>query len=109
MINQNCKCNGEGLGAIQKIYFQPATDYFYGSTANEIFNEISLKVTNYRCLNLNEPEFIIMHPEQMAFLKNDFNKKVALSKPIIRMTKPKIFGIKVLRTKDLKPFEILIK
>jgi hypothetical protein len=102
----NCnQCNTEENGAIKAVYFVPNNE-FYGFTADEMVFQIQNALNKYAMYNRKDPDFILMHPDAVKFLIRTYFDNVFV-KPK-RIYKPKMFGVKVYRTKDINPTSVKI-
>ena len=97
----NCNVNG----SINAVYILPIND-FHGFTADEMILQIQSALSKYSLNNQKAPDFVLMHPDAIKFLvRNYFDQFEATQK---RIYKPKIFGVKVYRTKDINPTSVKI-
>jgi hypothetical protein len=105
MENCNNSCQN-ATGEITKITFASIPETFYGFTADEMILQVSNGLSKYSIYNRKQPEFILMHPDAIKFLvKNYFNQFDVKPK---RIYKPKLFGVNVYRTKDIKPTSVKV-
>ena len=100
----NCNtCNADG--SIKAVYIV-ANNEFYGFTAEEMIFQIQNALNKYTMYNRKDPDFILMHPDAVKFLMRTYFDNVFI-KPK-RIYKPKMFGVKVYRTKDINPTSVKI-
>jgi hypothetical protein len=91
---------------LKSITFVSMEETFYGFTANEMILQLQNGLSKYSLYNQKAPDFILMHPDAVKFLAQNYFANTNVK--VKRIYKPQFFGVKVYRTKDINPTSVKV-